>query len=76
MPRVRLRSNAKGPAETLELLSGAPLCSDFIRTHESQGPAETQKKKIDVSALHHWDCNKGFNLRAGAILMGNRGVPH
>ena len=33
-----LRSNAKGPAETLELLSGAPLCS------EPQDPAVTLTK--------------------------------
>ena len=59
MSRVQLRSDAKSPAETLELLSGAPLCSEFFKTPEPEGPAETLKK-IDVSALHHWDCNKSF----------------
>ena len=51
VPRVWLRSDAKSPAETLEFLSAAPLCSEFIRTPEPQGPAETLKK-TDVSALH------------------------
>ena len=55
--QVRLRSDAKGAVETLELLSEAPLCSEFIKTPEPQGPAETLKK-IDVSA--HWNCNKSF----------------
>ena len=75
MPRVRLRSDAKSPAETLELLSGAPLCSEFIRTPEPQGPAETLKK-IDVSALHHWECDKSFiSLVPGRFWWGTEGFP-
>ena len=30
-------------------------------------------KKVDVSALHHWDCDKCQPLSAGAILVENRG---